>query len=208
MLGWMNAEALRRTLETGEVWFFSRSRSELWHKGETSGQVQTGGGAAGRLRPGRGAGEGAAAGRRRRLPRRLPLLLLPRGRGRPAGGAAMSRRDRPDRLSRRGGGPAHRHAGARHGDGAAHRGGRGSAAGGAGGARRSSAAAWPGASAVALGLGVLLAASQPRLHDAEVGRRGLSRLAGRQPDPASPARSSTSPRRQRPAAATGGCAAS
>ena len=40
MLGWMNAEALRRTLDSGEVWFFSRSRGELWHKGETSGQVQ------------------------------------------------------------------------------------------------------------------------------------------------------------------------
>jgi phosphoribosyl-AMP cyclohydrolase len=40
MLGWMNAQALRRTLESGEVWFFSRSRGELWHKGETSGQVQ------------------------------------------------------------------------------------------------------------------------------------------------------------------------
>ena len=40
MLGWMNAEALRNTLESGEVWFFSRSRNELWRKGETSGQVQ------------------------------------------------------------------------------------------------------------------------------------------------------------------------
>jgi phosphoribosyl-AMP cyclohydrolase len=40
MLGWMNAEALKATIETGEVWFFSRSRGELWHKGETSGQVQ------------------------------------------------------------------------------------------------------------------------------------------------------------------------
>jgi len=40
MLGWMNAQALRRTLESGEVWFFSRSRGELWHKGETSGQFQ------------------------------------------------------------------------------------------------------------------------------------------------------------------------
>ena len=40
MLAWMNAEALRRTLESGEVWFFSRSRGELWRKGETSGQVQ------------------------------------------------------------------------------------------------------------------------------------------------------------------------
>jgi phosphoribosyl-AMP cyclohydrolase len=40
MLGWMNAEALKRTLEAGEVWFFSRARQELWHKGDTSGQLQ------------------------------------------------------------------------------------------------------------------------------------------------------------------------
>jgi phosphoribosyl-AMP cyclohydrolase len=40
MLGWMNAEALKLTLESGEVWFFSRSRGELWHKGDTTGQVQ------------------------------------------------------------------------------------------------------------------------------------------------------------------------
>jgi phosphoribosyl-ATP pyrophosphohydrolase/phosphoribosyl-AMP cyclohydrolase len=37
MLGYMNQESLRRTLETGEVWFYSRSRQELWHKGATSG---------------------------------------------------------------------------------------------------------------------------------------------------------------------------
>lgn len=37
MLGYMNEEALRRTLASGEVWFYSRSRQELWHKGETSG---------------------------------------------------------------------------------------------------------------------------------------------------------------------------
>jgi len=37
MLGYMNAEALRRTLTSGEVWFYSRSRQQLWHKGETSG---------------------------------------------------------------------------------------------------------------------------------------------------------------------------
>ncbi len=37
MLGYMDEEALRRTLSSGEVWFFSRSRQELWHKGETSG---------------------------------------------------------------------------------------------------------------------------------------------------------------------------
>lgn len=37
MLGFMNAEALARTIESGDVWFWSRSRSALWHKGETSG---------------------------------------------------------------------------------------------------------------------------------------------------------------------------
>ena len=37
MLGYMNEESLRRTFSSGEVWFFSRSRQELWHKGETLG---------------------------------------------------------------------------------------------------------------------------------------------------------------------------
>lgn len=37
MLGYMNKESLKRTLESGDVWFYSRSRQELWHKGETSG---------------------------------------------------------------------------------------------------------------------------------------------------------------------------
>ncbi|MDA0769446.1 MAG: hypothetical protein BZY79_06060 [SAR202 cluster bacterium Casp-Chloro-G4] len=37
MLGYMNPGSLKRTLEGGEVWFYSRSRSELWHKGEVSG---------------------------------------------------------------------------------------------------------------------------------------------------------------------------
>lgn len=37
MLGYMNEESLRRTLESGQVWFWSRSRRELWHKGATSG---------------------------------------------------------------------------------------------------------------------------------------------------------------------------
>jgi phosphoribosyl-ATP pyrophosphohydrolase/phosphoribosyl-AMP cyclohydrolase len=40
MLAYMNADALARTQETGEMHFFSRSRNELWHKGETSGNVQ------------------------------------------------------------------------------------------------------------------------------------------------------------------------
>src|SRR3954469_11898933 len=39
-LAYMNAEALARTRETGETHFWSRSRDELWHKGETSGNVQ------------------------------------------------------------------------------------------------------------------------------------------------------------------------
>jgi phosphoribosyl-AMP cyclohydrolase len=37
MLGYMNEASLRRTLSSGEVWFYSRSRRELWQKGETSG---------------------------------------------------------------------------------------------------------------------------------------------------------------------------
>ena len=37
MLGYMNEESLAKTRETGQVWFWSRSRGELWHKGETSG---------------------------------------------------------------------------------------------------------------------------------------------------------------------------
>lgn len=40
MFAWMNAESLRRTLETGRSWFWSRSRQELWCKGETSGDRQ------------------------------------------------------------------------------------------------------------------------------------------------------------------------
>lgn len=40
MLAWMNAEALRLTLQTGEAHYYSRSRQALWRKGETSGQVQ------------------------------------------------------------------------------------------------------------------------------------------------------------------------
>ena len=40
MLAWMNEEALQKTLESGEAYYYSRSRKELWHKGATSGQVQ------------------------------------------------------------------------------------------------------------------------------------------------------------------------
>ena len=40
MLGWMDDEALRRTLTTGRSWFWSRSRQEYWRKGDTSGDRQ------------------------------------------------------------------------------------------------------------------------------------------------------------------------
>lgn len=40
MLAWMDAEALRRTVTTGRVTFWSRSRQEYWRKGDTSGHVQ------------------------------------------------------------------------------------------------------------------------------------------------------------------------
>jgi phosphoribosyl-ATP pyrophosphohydrolase/phosphoribosyl-AMP cyclohydrolase len=39
-LAWVNAESLQRTIETGEMYLWSRSRDELWHKGGTSGNVQ------------------------------------------------------------------------------------------------------------------------------------------------------------------------
>jgi phosphoribosyl-AMP cyclohydrolase len=41
MVAHMNREALRRTVETGRAWYWSRSRGELWLKGATSGQIQT-----------------------------------------------------------------------------------------------------------------------------------------------------------------------
>ena len=41
MLAYMDAEALRRTLETGKTWFYSRSRQEYWNKGATSGHFQS-----------------------------------------------------------------------------------------------------------------------------------------------------------------------
>lgn len=41
MVAHMNREALARTIATGEAWYWSRSRAELWRKGATSGQLQT-----------------------------------------------------------------------------------------------------------------------------------------------------------------------
>lgn len=40
MMAWMSEDSLAKTLETGETWFWSRSRKTLWHKGGTSGNVQ------------------------------------------------------------------------------------------------------------------------------------------------------------------------
>jgi phosphoribosyl-AMP cyclohydrolase len=40
MMAWMNADAVRETLQSGQVCYWSRSRSKLWRKGESSGQVQ------------------------------------------------------------------------------------------------------------------------------------------------------------------------
>ena len=40
MMAWMNAESLQLTLEQRTMWFWSRSRKKLWHKGEESGNVQ------------------------------------------------------------------------------------------------------------------------------------------------------------------------
>lgn len=40
MLAWMNREAIEQTLATGQAWYWSRSRGELWHKGATSGHLQ------------------------------------------------------------------------------------------------------------------------------------------------------------------------
>jgi phosphoribosyl-ATP pyrophosphohydrolase/phosphoribosyl-AMP cyclohydrolase len=40
MMAWANRESLRLTLESGDTWFWSRSRRSLWHKGATSGHTQ------------------------------------------------------------------------------------------------------------------------------------------------------------------------
>ena len=40
MMAWMNEESLKLTIEQKTTWFYSRSRQQLWHKGETSGNIQ------------------------------------------------------------------------------------------------------------------------------------------------------------------------
>ena len=83
MVAHMNAEALARTIASGEAWYFSRSRRSLWRKGETSGHVQ-------RVTEMRVDCDQDAVwikveqARARRLPHRAALLLLPRGAARQA----------------------------------------------------------------------------------------------------------------------------
>ena len=73
MLGWMDDEALHRTLTTGRCTYWSRSRQEYWVKGETSGHQQWVKSVAPRLRRRRAAGQGRPG--RRGLPHRRPDLL-------------------------------------------------------------------------------------------------------------------------------------
>ena len=94
MVAHMNDEALRKTIATGDAWYFSRSRNALWRKGETLGSDPARGRDAHGLRPGRGLDPGRAGGRG--LPHRPPVLLLPQGRGE-GGGARLSFVD-ADRL--------------------------------------------------------------------------------------------------------------
>ncbi len=84
MLAYADEEALRRTRETGEAWFWSRSRRELWHKGATSGNVQRVRALRLRLRRRRAARARRPGGTG--LPHGREKLLL-RGRARAAGDA-------------------------------------------------------------------------------------------------------------------------
>ncbi len=80
MMAWMNAASLARTLDTGRVTYWSRSRAEFWEKGATSGHVQR----LVELRVDCDRDCAAAAGRadRPRLPHEPPVVLLHRAAGR------------------------------------------------------------------------------------------------------------------------------
>ena len=94
MVAHMNAQALAKTIASGEAWYFSRSRGALWKKGETLRPHPARRRNAHRLRPGCGLDQGRAG--RRRLPHRPPLVLLSRGAARQGGRghAGISRRAR------------------------------------------------------------------------------------------------------------------
>ena len=89
MVGWMDEEALRRTLAEGRVTFWSRSRQAYWRKGDTSGHVQWVRGGPARLRrgcaarPGRPGRGGLPHGRPNLLRRPRPAAVVGQG---PSGG--------------------------------------------------------------------------------------------------------------------------
>ena len=78
MVAHMNDEALRKTIASGEAWYFSRSRNALWRKGETSGHDPARGRDAAGLRSGRDLDSRRAAGRG--LSHRAAFVLLSQGR--------------------------------------------------------------------------------------------------------------------------------
>ena len=77
MVAHMNDEALRKTIDSGEAWYFSRSRNALWRKGETLGPDPARGRDADGLRSGRGLDQGRAD--RCGLSHRPAVVLLPQG---------------------------------------------------------------------------------------------------------------------------------
>ena len=74
MLAYMNKESLKRTLESGYTWFWSRSRQELWNKGATSGHLQKVVAMYSDCDNDTPVGAGGAD--RRRVPHRAPQLFL------------------------------------------------------------------------------------------------------------------------------------
>ena len=99
MFAWMNEAALRRTLETGRMWYWSRSRQEYWCKGETSGDRQYLPRGPLRLRRRCAAVRGRAGGPGC-VPHRRAELLLPRFRGRGHPGPRLTGPMPPAGLSR------------------------------------------------------------------------------------------------------------
>jgi phosphoribosyl-ATP pyrophosphohydrolase/phosphoribosyl-AMP cyclohydrolase len=107
MLAWMDDEALRRTRETGEAWFWSRSRRELWHKGATSGNTLAveelhddcdGDAILLRVRP---AGPACHTGSRSCFAPWLWRRVAERAKERPEGSYVVSLLDRPDKAARK-----------------------------------------------------------------------------------------------------------
>ena len=93
MVAHMNAEALAKTLETGEAWYWSRSRKRTLAQGRDERADPDGRRNAGRLRPGRALAQGPRRRRRRLLPHRPALVLLPASsRPRPTGRGSIPRR--------------------------------------------------------------------------------------------------------------------